>query len=552
MGSEALMTSTARNRQRLIVIGLDGYEARIADAMVANGELPHLAALMEEGASLDLDHGRNKLSGLSWQQFATGCGPRESGRWSAVDFDPNTYVATQPVRTERPLLAQAGDRVVILDAPYFDLAACRGMAGFVNWGAHDPGVTACCRPASLFDEMKQRFGPYPAADDIYAFTWADAEASRRTAENLRKALAVRNEITCWLLSERIPNWDMAISVVSELHSAIEPLWHGFDERHPLHDHPSALPARAGLFAIYRELDKMIGDVRRRFPDAAIALFWMHGMGSNDADVASMILLPELLYRHAFGKPNFQAPARWTRPSNGVPLLEPGESWSSAVMNECAHVEYRRPPVGDRMIAKLSDLSARTFGRRRGAAVSLDWMPSHGYGFAWPDMPAFALPSFYDGRIRLNVAGREAKGTIPLEQYGAAMDAIETLLRSCREPRTGRPVVREIYRTSPGDPMAVPPSNGDIEVLWDGEPLGFAHDELGVIGPVPYRRTGGHTGGLGRFYLAAKDVARGHFGVTDALDVAATLEEWLRLRSDQVRSGRSFLSRIAREAALGPA
>jgi predicted AlkP superfamily phosphohydrolase/phosphomutase len=552
MGGKASTSRPASKRQRLLVIGLDGYEARIADAMMGRGELPHLAALMKESASIDLDHGRNKLTGLSWQQFAVGRAPRESGRWSAVDFDPRTYVAAQPMSTERPFLAGAGDRVVILDAPYFDLASCRDMSGFVNWGAHDPGVAAYCRPPSLFSEIAERFGPYPAPDDIYAFTWADAEASRRTAENLRKALSIRSEITCWLLSERLPEWDMAVTVVSELHSSIEPLWHGFDERHPLHQHPSAKPAREGLFAIYRELDRMVADVRSRFPAAAVALFWMHGMGSNDADVASMILLPELLYRHAFGKSNFRAPARWTRPSNDLPPLEPGESWSTAVLDAMEHVEHRRPPVGDRAVARVMSTAAKAVGQRRSAAVSLDWMPAHGYGFAWPDMPAFALPAFYDGRIRLNVAGREAKGTIARASYGAAMDEIEKLLRDCRDLRTGSPVVREIYRTSPDDPIGVPRSTGDLEVLWEGEPLGFRHADLGVIGPVPYRRTGGHTGGLGRFYLASSEAARGHFGVADAMDVPPTLEEWLGLGADGVRTGRSFLSDLVTPPGVGAA
>jgi hypothetical protein len=167
------------------------------------------------------------------------------------------------------------------------------------------------------------------------------------------------------------------------------------------------------------------------------------------------------------------------------------------------------------------------------------------------MPAFALPSFYDGRIRLNVAGREAKGTILPADYGEAMDGIEKLLRDCRDLRTGLPVVREIYRASADDPMGVPTSNGDMEVLWDGEPQGFSHSDLGVIGPVPYRRTGGHTGGLGRFCLASSEAARGHFGVADAMGVSAVLEEWLGLQRGGVGTGRSFLSRLVKAPTLGP-
>ena len=58
-------------KQRMIIIGLDGYEARIADSLIADGHLPHIASLMKRSACVDLDHGRNKLTGLSWQHFAT-------------------------------------------------------------------------------------------------------------------------------------------------------------------------------------------------------------------------------------------------------------------------------------------------------------------------------------------------------------------------------------------------------------------------------------------------------------------------------------------------
>ena len=396
------------DKQRLILIGLDGYEARIADSLIADGHLPHISSLMKRSACVDLDHGRNKLTGLSWQHFATAQGPVDSGRWSAVDFNSKAYVASQPLSTEAPFLSDAGDRVVILDAPYFDLRVCPDMKGFVNWGAHDPGVAAYCRPANLYKEIEEKFGPYPAPNDIYAFCWTDAEATAQTAENLRKALEVRNALTCWTLAERIPDWDMAITVVSELHSAIEPLWHGFDESHPLYQHESAKPARDGLIAIYKELDKMVADIEALFPDAAICMFWMHGMGTNDADVPSMILLPELLYRHAYGKENFTTPDRWKQSTNGYPPLEPGEFWSQAVMAEMKEFEVTQPPLTERAGDKLKKLSAKLQGRRADTSVTLDWMPSAGYSFAWSGMPAFALPSFYDGRIRINVKGREEK------------------------------------------------------------------------------------------------------------------------------------------------
>jgi len=534
------MTSTNSDKQRLIVIGLDGYEDRIAQAMMAEGELPNMKAVFDSSGSIDLDHGRNKLSGLSWEHFAVGQAPEVYGRLSAVDFDPSTYIASQTLTRVPPFLKRAGARVVALDVPYFDLASIPDMRGVANWGAHDPGVTPFARPATLLEEIKEKFGPYKAADDIYGFVWPDAEKAEAAGSRLAAALRQRADITKWMLSERTPEWDMAITVVSELHSSIEPLWHGFDQEHVLHSAPSGPAARKGLLAVYRELDRMVGQLQEAFPDAAVALFWMHGMGSNNADVASMLLLPELLYRYSVGETNFEAPERWQNLNGLVPPLEAGERWEQAVLDEMRHSELRKWPLMSRVQRKLNRHLPGRFGKAVHPEVYLGWMPGMHYSFAWPQMEAFALPSFYDGRIRLNVRGREKNGKIATEDYGAALERIRDLLLECRDVHSGESIIEDIYFTSRDDPMAVPDSTGDIEILWAGEPLGFFHPELGTVGPAPIRRTGGHTGGLGRFYLKAEGVRPSHHGKADALDVSPTLDAWLGLSINPELTGKSFL------------
>ena len=69
------------------------------------------------------------------------------------------------------------------------------------------------------------------------------------------------------------------------------------------------------------------------------------------------------------------------------------------------------------------------------------------------MPAFALPSFYDGRIRLNLRGRERDGVVDPADYERVCDDIEQLLRECRDPRTGEPVLAAVERVA-GDPFAI--------------------------------------------------------------------------------------------------
>lgn len=533
-------------RQKLLIIGLDGYEQRVADALIEAGELPNLRALMAASARLSLDHGRHRRTGLAWEHVSTGASPDRSGRFAAVTFDPGSYEASQRATTAVPFLTGRAGRIVAIDVPYFDLRQAHGTRGLSNWGAHDPGVPEFSRPAGLMAEVEARFGPYPAKDEIYAFAWPSADRAGEVGRKLTEALHKRTALTQWLLQERLPDWEVAITVVSELHSAIEPLWHGFDETHPLHGVASAAPAREGLLGVYRALDEMVGSLRAAFPDAALLAFSMHGMGANDADVASMVLLPELLYRRTFGTSRLVVPAAWREADGGVPLLDADDHWDAAVLG-C----FREEGLVGRALRKARRVAGgdgrAVAGPANGAGTRVDfpisWMPSSRYAPWWRDMEAFAIPSFYDGRIRLNVAGREAHGFVPPEDYDATCEAVSADLMACRCSRTGRPVVREILRPHGADPAAVPETDGDLEVVWDGLPVGFVHPRFGEIGPVPFRRTGGHTGGDGVFWLAGEGIGAGDLGRASAFDVAATIHDWLDSNASPPASGMSLLERV---------
>ena len=62
--------------------------------------------------------------------------------------------------------------------------------------------------------------------------------------------------------------------------------------------------------------------------------------------------------------------------------------------------------------------------------SIRWMSAGHYQTRWRSMWAFARTSFYDGRIRIDLAGHERKGTVPVSRYTTYASEIETLLREC--------------------------------------------------------------------------------------------------------------------------
>ena len=531
--------------RRVLAIGLDGYEPSFADQLIEAGELPALAALRDRGARFTLDHGPARQTGLAWEHVSTGLSPDACSRWAAVTFDPATYSVWQEGTSLTPFAARVKAPTVVFDAPYFDLEKARNVQGIVAWGAHDAGTDPRTRPSGLRRELQSRFGSYPAEDWIYGFTWQSPERSDRMGSALAGATVVRSEAAQWLLAERLPDWRLALVVVSELHSASEALWHGVDPTHPLHTLPSSRPASAGMHSVYKAVDQLVSDLVGRFPEATTVVFAMHGMGPNKSDIPSMVLLPELMYRHGFGRPLLEQPGPWSEAANGYPLLNENEDWHSSVPPLVAG----RIPVSivrsiargktrlKRLVPSLERLRLRRDSRR----LSLGWMPATRYRRYWPSMRAFALPAFYDGRIRINMAGRERSGLVSRDRYDDTCDEITSSLKSCIDPATGERLV-DFVTGHAGDPLTLGPTEADLVVNWKGTPAALDHPVHGRVGPVPFRRTGGHTGPFGMAYVDGPGIEEGDHGVQSSFDIVPTVIELLGEQVPTGLSGRS-LARI---------
>ena len=158
---------------------------------------------------------------------------------------------------------------------------------------------------------------------------------------------------------------------------------------------------------------------------------------------------------------------------------------------------------------------------------------------WPQIRAFALPSLYDGRIRVNLRGRERDGIVTTDEYTSVCDEIEALVAPLRDSRTGEPAVAGIKRNRRGDPLGMHGDEADVTVTWQGSAFGLLHPEHGLLGPIPYRRTGGHTGPHGFAWVSAPQVAAGDRGVAAASDVAPTILDLLGAPNPRI-SGRSLL------------
>jgi hypothetical protein len=288
------------------------------------------------------------------------------------------------------------------------------------------------------------------------------------------------------------------------------------------------------------------------------------MGPNQSDVASMVLLPELAYRHAFDRELFRPPTAWMHAGSTGPILGETEPWHRAVLRHLPASPRERG--GRRLIPAVLSGVARRAARRVAELtgsrpltgkvssdggshlqLALDWMPAMRYQPYWSRMPFFALPSFYDGRVRVNLKGRERKGRVTIGQYPALCDEIEDLLRACRDPVTGEDAVDFVERTGGPDPYALGPSESDLVVVWKGTHCALEHPTLGRVGPAPFRRPGGHTGRYGVAYVRAPGIVPGDCGVRSSFDVVPTLFALAGQPTPAGLTGRSLLTPLSPDA-----
>src|SRR5690606_11956787 len=132
------------------------------------------------------------------------------------------------------------------------------------------------------------------------------------------------------------------------------------------------------------------------------------------------------------------------------------------------------------------------------------------------------------------------GMVQPADYANALDEAERLVRECVDSESGEPIVETVIRTASKDAMRLPPSGADLTVIWRRATQAIRHPRLGEIGPVPYRRSGGHSGPEGMAYVRGAGIAPGDFGRRSSFDVVPTLIQLLGAPFDGRVSGRSLL------------
>ena len=115
--------------KKVIVIGLDGFEPKIAEAMMARGELPNLLKLREQGGYSRLKTTASAQTPVAWSTFSTGTNPGGHGIFDFLTRDTKTYLPLMALSRYEQKNAFVLPKVVNMrrGTPFWDLLSAKDV-----------------------------------------------------------------------------------------------------------------------------------------------------------------------------------------------------------------------------------------------------------------------------------------------------------------------------------------------------------------------------------------------------------------------------------------
>jgi predicted AlkP superfamily phosphohydrolase/phosphomutase len=456
-------------KPRVLLIGLDSGDAELIETWMSAGFMPTFARLRQQGLWARVGTTADLMHVSAWPTLYTGTTPGQHGLYHAYQVHAGEQLIRRPdpASIGQPpfwkYLDDAGRKCIILDAfMSYRIPDFKGMQ-ILEYGTWTWFGAPASTPSGLLDQIKRRFGPYPAPEHTLQVQVPDDPV--RFRDQLISGTRVKSQVTQALLREN--DWDLTFVTFGEPHGAGHYLWHFDDAAYPLQAEQAALRGAHILRDVYSAMDEAIGEILAAIDDRTTVIITSgDGMGPNYAGAQ---LMPELLHRMGLFY------------SGNVGGGAPAAGAAKAPKKGALSLVREAIPLGWRQAV------SRCMPRGMRSNLSLKWLNA---GIDWQKSKIFCIPNSNEGYFRVNLAGREPLGIVGRgAEYEDLLATLHAQLEQLTNPKNG---VRAAERACLTDAIYQGPRRADLPdalVTWNPHArLGneIATPELGTI-----RKQSGH-------------------------------------------------------------
>lgn len=404
---------------RVLVVGLDGGTFDLIRPFIAQGHLPNLKKLMDDGSWAPLESTVPPVTASAWTSFMTGKNPGAHGLFDFMQRKKGSYDLAPVSSIDRDgkavweIAGDAGSEVIVMGVPV--TWPPTPLNGLMVTGMLTPrGAGDYTFPHELKDEIRDQIGDYIVySDEVYS-----KGKGQQFLDALHTSVEQRAKAAAYLF-HKYP-WDLGILVFPETDTVCHGLWSAFDVTHHQHDPKEALKFRNGILEIYADIDAYIGELIASLdPDTAVIIMSDHGHGP----LRNFLYVNNLLMQKGY--------------------LRIKDSADSRLKNLAFRLGVTPRNVYSLLLAVGLGKLRRTLDKRRGGRGLLkrfflsfgdvDWLKTRAYSVG------------YIGEVHINLKGREPNGVVePGEEYDKLRDAIIRDLSALRH-QDGEPVVDQIWK-----------------------------------------------------------------------------------------------------------
>ena len=424
--------------ERVLLVAIEAMEISLVRQGVAEGWLPAIAALLEEGAAVRLAHAPDLLPGAGWTTLITGRPIQDHLLVFHHQLAPGTSrieavtgtSARVPVFWE--MAGEAGVRSTVVS-----IHGAPRLEGFngtqVHWGTGEPYAAEgglWSDPPEVLDSLRRR---WPGR----RFGFLDrmprsASEYRDYLDDACQQIRLQGEALAHLMQST--EWDFFFGNIFETHEAGHLLWH-------LQDGPGADGLHQPVRRVYEEADAALG-----------RLLALRDRGTRAFLVTTTGMRHNVSTHHVTR--SFLRQGGWMALADQAPAGDEKWLWWATRARSAVH---KVTPLA--MRKALSRLAPDAHGRLAAAGTLL--------GVDWSVTSAFPLPNDTTSAIRFNVAGREPAGVVePGPGYDRLAAEIDAAAAELVDAGTGMPAAKQVYRMDrlTGGPVAdVLP---DLVIEWE--------------------------------------------------------------------------------------